>query len=418
MTDWQRKEVGEICERIVDCINKTAPTVDADTPYKMIRTPNVRDGFVRLDDVRYVTEETYDEWTRRVTPRPGDVILTREAPLGAVGMVRTSEPIFLGQRLVLYRADPEKLDNRFLLYALMSHETQGQIEGLGSGATVPHMRVPDCERVEIPVPPLSVQKKIGSVLSNYDELIENNRSRISVLEEMAEKIYQKWFVNYNFPGHENIEMVDSEIGEVPNGWNISPFSDVVEIRPRERPDKEEVKPHVPMGSISEDSMVIGPINERDGNRGAKFRNNDTLFARITPSLENGKTGFVRFLGSDETVGLGSGELIPFRSIELCPELVYLIARDETFRQNAIQSMTGASGRQRVQTECFDDYLVAVPPREILDDFQNIVSPIFDLVFTLYNQNNKLKKTRDILLPRLISNDLSLSDRNMIEQPIK
>jgi len=212
---WEEYEVGEVCSEVVDCINKTAPTVDEVTPYKMIRTPNVRDGYVRLDDVRYVTEEIYEEWTRRATPRPGDVILTREAPLGEVGMLRSSERTFLGQRLVLYRPDPEILDNRFLLYSLMTHKVQGQIEGFGSGATVPHMRVPDCERIKIRVPPLETQKKIGAILANYDELIENNRARIRRLEDMCEHLYQKWFVNYNFPGHEDVEMVDSRAGHVP-----------------------------------------------------------------------------------------------------------------------------------------------------------------------------------------------------------
>lgn len=104
-TDWPRVSVSEICESIVDCVNKTAPVVDSTTPYKMIRTTNVKKGWVNLAEVKSVSKEVFEKWTRRQLPRKGDVILTREAPLGEVGMLRSHDQVFLGQRLVSYRAD-------------------------------------------------------------------------------------------------------------------------------------------------------------------------------------------------------------------------------------------------------------------------------------------------------------------------
>ena len=119
-------------------------------------------------------------------------------------------------------------------------------------------------------------------------------------------------------------------------------------------------------------MLITDIETRTGNSGSKFQNGDTLFARITPCLENGKTGFVQFLPNEKAVGCGSTEFIVLRSRTLTPEFVYCLARSEEFRGNAIKSMTGASGRQRVQGRCFDRFLIAEPPRTLLDRFSGIV----------------------------------------------
>lgn len=122
MSEWRDIEIGELCELMVDCVNRTAPTVPNETPYKMIRTTNVRSGWIDTTSVKYVDEATYRTWTRRAVPRRNDVILTREAPLGQVGLIRTDEAVFLGQRLMHYRADPVKSDHNFLLYALMGED--------------------------------------------------------------------------------------------------------------------------------------------------------------------------------------------------------------------------------------------------------------------------------------------------------
>ncbi len=201
LTEWPRVSVADVCETIVDCVNKTAPVVDQPTPYKMIRTTNVRDGWVDLNGLRCVDAATFEKWTRRQKPRRGDVILTREAPLGEIGMLRSDDHIFLGQRLVAYRANPIKLDNRYLLYAMLGDDMQGQIRSMGSGATIEHMRVPDCEKLTLRLPPLPIQRRIASILSAYDDLIENNTRRIAILEEMARRLYEEWFVRFRFPGH-------------------------------------------------------------------------------------------------------------------------------------------------------------------------------------------------------------------------
>jgi len=164
---WKRVHIDEACDSIMDCVNKTAPKVAGPTPFKMIRTTNVRNGCVNLDSVNYVTEEVYRVWTRRQIPHRGDVLLTREAPLGEVGMLMVDDKVILGQRIVSYRADPRKLNNRFLLFALQSGNLQGQIHALASGSTVQHMRVPDSKKLELPLPDLAEQ---ATTVSQLDDL--------------------------------------------------------------------------------------------------------------------------------------------------------------------------------------------------------------------------------------------------------
>ncbi|MGE0355799.1 MAG: restriction endonuclease subunit S [Burkholderiales bacterium] len=399
---WKRVPIVELCAAHVDCVNRTAPIVSEPTPFKMIRTTNVRNGFIDTENVRYVSEETYKRWTRRLVPKRGDVILTREAPLGDVGKIRTDDSIFLGQRLYHFRPDPNKLDADFLLYSLLHEDLQGQIRGFGAGATVEHMRLEDVPNLEINVPPLSVQQRFAGILSAYDELRENSQRRIRILEAMARALYREWFVYFRFPGYKRVPRVASSLGDIPRGWEVKRVPECVSINPRVVVSRDGEKPFVPMGCLANNSMLVTDIESRDGNSGSKFQNGDTLFARITPCLENGKTGFVQFLPDEHAVACGSTEFIVLRSRTLTPEFVYLLSRSDEFRGNAIKSMSGASGRQRVQERCFDEFKITHPPRALLDRFSAIVAPSFRLIHSLHLHVVNLRQTRDLLLPYLLS----------------
>ena len=262
--------------------------------------------------------------------------------------------------------------------------------------------------MEIALPSLDEQRRISMILCAYDDLIEINARRIAILEEMARRIYEEWFIGFRFPGHEGVRMIESEVGMVPEGWRVVAASAAMEINPTTKVSKEGLKPFLAMNCLSDWSMVIAEPGEREGNSGSKFRNGDTLFARITPCLENGKTGFVQFLPSDDDAAVGSTEFIVLRSRTLTPEFVYLFARSDAFRENAIKTMSGASGRQRVRETCFDTFLLANPDAETLAKFETLIRPTFKLVHALALKNANLRTTRDLLLPKLISGELDVS----------
>lgn len=407
MSEWSHRPVRELCSHIVDCVNKTAPTVDMTTPFKMLRTTNVRNGWVDTSSVRHVDKPTFERWTRRMRPRRGDIVLTREAPLGEVGMIRTDDLVFLGQRLVMYRVDRDQCDPRFLMYAMLGPTVQAELRSLGSGATVEHLRVPDCEKLSIPSPSLALQRRIGSILGGLDDLIENNRRRIELLEKLAQAIYREWFVHFRYPGYEDEPLVDSVLGPIPVGWDAVAASELLAINPRLRLVKTDEHPFLTMSDLSERSMLCLFSERKTGSSGSKFQNGDTLFARITPCLENGKTGLVQCLAPEE-IGRGSTEFIVLRGKRVGPAFTYFLARDDEFRSNAINSMSGASGRQRVRNECFDSFLVAAPPESLAEEFEALAEPMLGMAFVLGQENQELLALRDHLLPKLVTGQIDVS----------
>lgn len=256
---------------------------------------------------------------------------------------------------------------------------------------------------EINILPALEQQKISAVLSAYDDLIEVNQKRITILEKMIHEIFKEWFYLYRFPGFEKHKFSKG----IPIGWKLKKIPDVININPQITLQKSGYKPFVPMSSLSNDSMLISDIESREGNSGAKFQNGDTLFARITPCLENGKTGYVQFLKKSTDIAFGSTEFIVLRSIALSPEFVYCLARRDEFRRIAISSMTGASGRQRVQEQCFSSLDILLPPENLIEKFSSVASLNFKLIYRLQKNNEILRKTRELLLPKLVNGLIKL-----------
>jgi len=331
---------------------------------------------------------------------------------GSLGGVYWSEGPYWPHDTTLWVRDFKGNDPRYVYYFL---QTLG-LERFDAGASNPTLNRNHLHLLEVAVLHRKSQTAVADVLRTFDRLIENNRRRIEILEEMARLIYREWFVHFRFPGHEDVELVDSDLGPIPEGWDVAPASLVFEINPRERVNKAVEHNFITMADLSESSMVCLPSELKAGNSGAKFRNGDTLFARITPCLENGKTGFVACLDKGE-VARGSTEFIVLRGAKVGPEFTYLTAREERLRQNAIKSMTGASGRQRVRNECFDSHLLVFPTPQVEEAFREVVEPMFELVFSLARQNTVLSEARDLLLPRIISGELDVSDLNLDLEPV-
>lgn len=235
--NWKKIKISELCDLIVDCVNKTAPTLEEDTNFKMIRTPNIRNGVVNLDRCRSVSYETYEKWTRRAKVNQWDVLLTREAPMGEVGLIDFQDTVFLGQRIMQYRANPKKIDPHFLLYSFLSSNLQKQFNRhSNTGSIVSHIKVKDCLEFEVFAPELDEQKKISKVLADLDQKIKINSKINSELENMAKNLYDYWFVQFDFPD-ENWNPYKSSGGkmvwseelkrEVPEGWEVKKMSDII-----------------------------------------------------------------------------------------------------------------------------------------------------------------------------------------------
>ena len=300
-------------------------------------------------------------------------------------------------------ANPEKADARFVKY-LFDAALKMRFQSFTQGAAQDNLSQAKLLSIKFPVPEPVVQTEIASILSAYDDLIENNRRRIALLEEAARLLYREWFVHFRFPGHEHVKIIDG----LPEGWERLPASDAFAVNPRTDRNDEGTITYVPMAALSEVGMTIDrtPLEIRRKTTGVRFRNGDTLLARITPSLENGKTGFVQFLRDNE-VACGSTEFIVLRGHRVSNWFVYLTARQSDFRENAIRSMIGSSGRQRVQPNCLDRYQIAVPPSALATLFDETVGNLFEQTANLDLQNQKLSQARDLLLPRLMNGEIAV-----------
>ena len=199
--------LDQVCHFIVDCLHKTAPTQEKGFP--LIRTPNIGRGRFNLENVQRISKETYEIWTSRATPQKNDLILAREAPAGNVAIIKSDEPHCLGQRTVHLRPNLKVVNPDFLVYFLLAPKQQALLLKNQVGVHVGHVNMRDIRRLPVNnLPSMDAQQKIASILSGYDDLIENNNRRITLLEESARLLYREWFVRLHFPGHENTRVID------------------------------------------------------------------------------------------------------------------------------------------------------------------------------------------------------------------
>ncbi len=385
---------------------------------------NPRVALARDTQVPFVGMDVVEPGTRWVFPAqqrpasgsgskfaPGDTLFARITPClenGKIAQYAGERPGMGSTEFFVLRARVGISDPGYVYYFSQSEDLRSAAEKSMSGASGrQRAAITSLSEFECEFPPINVQRRIAGILSAYDELIENSQRRIKILEAMARALYREWFVHFRFPGHEAVPLVTTPLGEIPEGWEVRKLPECIHLNPRITVPRDGEKPFVPMGCLSNDSMIISNIGSRTGNSGAKFQNGDSLFARITPCLENGKTGFVQFLPNATSFAFGSTEFIVLRSRTLTPEFVYCLARSEDFRGIAIKSMSGATGRQRVQEQCFSDFQIAQPPRALLERFSSIVGPSFRLIYQLDLEVQNLRRTRNLLLPRLLSGQIDV-----------
>ena len=364
-------------------------------------------GGFQKDKCKFYTGEIPSEYILE----PGSYIVTMTDlsknidTLGYSAIVPDTQRVYLhNQRIGLIEFISNALDKKYIYYLLQTHQYQRTIANTSTGATVHHTSPSKICDYKFFAPDINVQKKIADILSAYDDLIENNRKQIKLLEEATQRLYREWFVDLHFLGHEHTKIVDG----VPEGWEPCILDDVIEFDPKVRLDKDRIKQFVPMSALSTSSMVLdmNEISETTSNSGSKFQKGDTLLARITPCLENGKTAFVHGLESDEGA-VGSTEYIVMRSKKLNPYMVYLLSRTNGFRQSAINSMSGSDGRQRVKADKLKALAYLLPPAGLIHRFEQIVSPMFEMVFALNQQVFTATQARDRLLPKLMNGEVEV-----------
>ena len=420
--------LDDLCDAIIDCPHST-PVWTPDGVI-VLRSKNIRNGRLDLSEPSYTSERDYVQRTKRVTPRAGDLVITREAPMGEVCMIPAGLRCCLGQRMVLLRPHSATVDPRYLLYALQSERVQQEVrQHDGTGSTVSNLRISQLKALRIPSHRLSDQRSIADVLGTLDDKIELNRRMDATLETLARALFKSWFVDFD-PVRAKMEgrdtglpkdiadlfpdrLVESEQGEIPEGWPLVPLRELIEVNPPRPLRRGKIAPYLDMANMPTSGHAPASVIERAFGSGMRFTNGDTLMARITPCLENGKTAYVDFL-RDDGIGWGSTEYIVMKSRHPLPsEFAYFLARNARFREFAIQNMSGTSGRQRVPATALSGFSIPSPSSRVAMEFGRAAQLLLGRARSANDECGALGICRDTLLPKLVSGELRLTDTDRV-----
>lgn len=389
----------DACEFIVDCLHATAP--NESDGYPLIRTPNIGKGRLDFTDVHRVSEDMYQIRTKRAVPVPGDLILAREAPAGNVAIVKEGEKVCLGQRTVHLRPHFTKVDPDFLCYFLLAPPQQGKLLAGETGATAKHVNMKDIRRLELSgLPSLASQKAAGSLLAAYDDLIENNRRRMALLEDAARQLYREWFVRLRFPGHEHTRITNG----VPEGWEPKVLGDLCEeIRETVKPEAlEPATPYIGLEHMPRRSISLNEWGTAEEVTSSKhcFCEGEILFGKIRPYFHKVGIAFVHGVASSDAIVIRPNEP-KFRGFLL------MTVSSDPFVAVTAQTMREGSKMPRADWKQMKAYPTPLPPAGLLGSFESAIQPIIEQLKALSFANQKLRTARDILLPRLMNGEIAV-----------
>lgn len=349
------------------------------------------------------------------------VAMTEQSPglLGSSALIPDDGQTWLhNQRIGLVLSDPALSDDRFIYYLMNEPSVRNQISATATGTKVRHTAPKRLQAVRARMPPLATQRRIASVLSAFDELIEINDRQIELLENLARSLYREWFVRFRFPGHEDVEFVDSELGQIPEGWDVCTVGDVAElIRGRSYRRTE----------LSE-SDGVPFLNLKCVNRGGGFRRSglkryvgryketqvtvpgDVLVA-VTDMTQERRIVAQAFRMPD----LGEPFAIPSLDLALLKPagqhmrvFMYATLRYSGFSERVRQFANGANVLH-LAVERIQEYSFAIPNEDLIRSFEKAAGAILDGAEFLQIQNRRFAETRDLLLPRLVTGRLDISD---------
>ena len=288
--------------------------------------------------------------------------------------------------------DKNRLQNRFLFYALKPQLEL--LKSISTGAATKFLTLTLLNRTEIHLPEVQVQHQIISILSAYDDLIENNLQRIKVLEEMAQNLYREWFVKFRFPGHEQVRMVDSPLGKIPEGWVASTLGNLVSIRKGKNITKKTIVP----GNVP---VVAGGITPAYYHNAANTQN-----PVITISASGANAGFVNLYYEDVWASdcsvIDSG----------VTRHVYYFSLFLKERQYEVTRLQRGAAQPHVYPKDLMALEACAAPVDILEIFGSQIESMFQMIKNLKGRNSNLRETRDLLLPKLISGELDVSELNI------
>lgn len=385
----------DICEAIVDCPHSTAK--NDGTGYPLIRTPNVGKGRLKLAGVHRVSENVYNLRNERAVPQVDDLILAREAPVGNVAIIRQGQQVCLGQRTVLIRPNKECVDPDFLVYYLLSPKLQHNLLSSANGATVSHLNMSSIRSLEVQVPDIEVQKRIGAILARIDDKIELNTAINENLEQQAQALYKAWFVDFEPFG-----------GVMPDDWSEcildSMCSLIIKgITPKYNEHSAQLVINQKCVRNHQIDLSLARCHEPKKVNEKWLRYGD-IVVNSTGTGTLGRAAQVLFTPNNMTV---DSHVTIIRASK--QEYIYYLGLWATSHEHDFEMLqTGSTGQTDLPRERLKQMQIVLPSDSILSSFSKVIKPIADIRIQKQQENQRLSALRDTLLPKLMNGEIDVS----------
>lgn len=398
---WNKVPIKTICKGIYDGPHATPPESSSGAVFLGI--PNFINGQLDLSNIRYISEQDLPKWTKRVTPQPNDIVFSYEATLNLYAIIPKGFWGCLGRRMALIRVDEKKADYKFLYYYFYSPAWRSVIqEHTVTGATVDRIPLVSFPDFLVELPDLTTQRRIASILSAYDNLIENNRRQIKLLEEAAQRQYREWFVELRFPGHESVKVVDG----VPEGWMKGTVDNIVKLLSGYPFKSSE---YVSSGKY----RLITIKNVKDGEFSPDNADYIDQLPDKVPShciLTEGDI-LLSLTGNIGRVCIVNGYnyLLNQRVAKLQtlhPAYAYCMFRSKEML-NKMTALSNGVAQQNLSPIRAEKIRILIPSSNLLFQFKSIVEPIISQIILLNNQITFACEARDRLLPKLMSREMEV-----------
>lgn len=397
-------KLGDYVDVLTGYPFKSSGYIENPNGVRLLRGDNIGQGRIRWDNAKLWPADEFNVH-KQYQLQAGDVVLAMDRPWIEAGLkcaeIRADDvPSLLVQRVARLRALPG-LDQRYLAYLIRSPRFTDYVLGVQTGTAVPHISAAQIRDFEFCLPPLRTQQAIAAVLGALDDKIAVNE-RIAVTYESLLRL----------------RFEELRVDVVPAPGEGVAVSELIEFNPPISAPHTDDAVYLDMSALPTSTARVREWSRREPKSGTRFANNDTVMARITPCLENGKTAFIDFMEDGET-GIGSTEFIVMRARAGIPvHLPYFLARSPRFRNYAIQNMVGSSGRQRVSASQLAGFTVRLPDPTSLSAFGEAASAAFAHMKSLDAESKNLAQLRDTLLPKLMSGELRVRDaENAVEEAL-
>ncbi|MGY3571925.1 restriction endonuclease subunit S [Vibrio paucivorans] len=376
--------------------------------YPFVKPSDLVGGSRRVPKTEMMLSEAATKTAKgRLLPKGTTCVVT----IGTIGkLCQLSEAAATNQQINSIVVDKENFDEDYVYYLMTQSIDRVKVVEGGSASGREHVKKSTFEQIELNVLPLQQQQKLSRLVRKYDDLIENNNRRIVILEDMAQSLYREWFVKFRYPGHEdsfdasgNPKLVESPIGQIPEGWEVKLLGELVEFKRKtiKKGIVSENTPYMGLEHFPRKSIALSNWEEVSeiGSNKLAFCRGDILFGKIRPNFHKVGVAQVDGLCSSDTFVLSPKERTHH-------SLIAMVTFSTEFVAQAVQTAQG-SKMPRASWDVLQEFAVCVPESKALESFNRVVTPAIEQIRALSLKNRNLKLQRDMLLPKLISGQIEL-----------